>query len=142
MLTTITEPASNLGDTTPHYLQKDALARTLLVVHLEADLSEKFNLNLGYILKGAPDPDNQDDTLYRASYQKLMDTLRNDDFLTADSGDKLWGFVPGGTASGWWRIRADASLRLCLNEQRDCAGIGPFVYVVNNGMSDACLCAH
>ena len=58
MLTKITELASNLGNTTPHYLQKDALACTLLVVHLKVDLSEKFNLNLGYILKGAPDLDN------------------------------------------------------------------------------------
>ena len=89
MLITITEPASNLGDTTPYYLQKDALAHTLLVIYLEADLLEKFNLNLGYILKGAPDLDNQDDTLYKASYQKLMHTLQNDNFLTTGNGDKL-----------------------------------------------------
>ena len=142
VLTTIIEPTSNLGDTTPHYLQKDASARTLLVIHLEADLSEKFKLNLSWILKRAPDPDNQDDTLYKASYQKLMDTLRNDDFLTADNGDKLWGFVPRGTESGWWQIRADTLLRLCLNKQIDCAGIDLFIYVINNGMSDAYLCAH
>ena len=116
MLTTITEPASNFRGTISHYLQKDALAHTLLVVHLEADLSEKFNLNLGYILKGASGLDNQDDTLYKALYQKLMDTLWNHNFLTTDNGDKLWGFVPGGTASGWWQIRGNASLRLCLNE--------------------------
>lgn len=142
MLTTSAGSASSLAVTSPEYLPKDCLVRTILVVHLETDLSEKFNLNLGYILTGAPDPDNQNDTLYRASYQKLMDTFRSDDFLTANSGDKLWGFVPGGTASGWWRIRADASLRLCLNEQRDCAGIGPFLYVVNDGMSDPWMCAH
>lgn len=89
MLTTIIEPASNLGNTTLYYLQKDVLARTLLVIHFEADLSEKFNLNLGYILKEALDPDNQDNTLYKALYQKLMDILWNDNFLTINSGDKL-----------------------------------------------------
>ena len=110
MLTTITDSASNLGGTTSQYLQKDALACIILVIHLKVDLSEKFYLNLGYILKGAPDPDNQDDMLYKASYQKLIDILWNDDFLIVDSGDKLWGFIPGGTASGWWQIRANASL--------------------------------
>lgn len=89
MLTIITKPALNLEDTTSQYLQKDALVRTLLVIHLKADLSEKFNLNLGYILKKAPDLDNQDDTLYKVSYQKLMNTLWKDNFLTADSRNKL-----------------------------------------------------
>ena len=89
MLITITKPASNLGDITPLYLQKDALARTLLAVYLKTDLLERFNLNLVYILKRALDLDNQDDTLYKALYQKLIDTLRNDDFLTADNRNKL-----------------------------------------------------
>lgn len=89
MLITITEPVSNFGDTTLQYLQKNILARIFLVIYLEKDLSEKFNFNLGYILKRVLDSDNQDDTLYKASYQKLMDTFWNDDFLTIDSRDKF-----------------------------------------------------
>ncbi len=98
------------------------------------DILEKFNLNLGYILTGASDPDNQDDALYKVSFIKFMDTLRSDNFITTESGDKLWGLVPGGLASGWWRIRSDTSLILCLNEQSDLVGIGLFLFVVNNGM--------
>lgn len=67
--------------TAPQYLQQDTLVRIIVVVHLEADLSEKFKLNFGYILTGAPDPDNKDDILNRASYQKLIDTFRNEDFF-------------------------------------------------------------
>lgn len=136
MLTTNAESAPSIADTTSQYLLKDGLAYTILVIHLKTNLSEKFNLNLGYILTRAPDSDNQDDTLYRASYHKLMDTLRNEDFLTANSRDKLWGFVLGETASSWWQIRANILLRLYLNKQRDCADIGPFLYVDNNSVYD------
>ncbi len=54
--------------------------------------------------------------------------------MTTKSGDKLWGLIPGGLASGWWRIRSDTSPRLCLNKQRDLVGIASFLFVVNNGM--------
>ncbi len=134
VLTRSAESSSNPPINTPKYLTKDALPGTILVIHLEMDISEKFNLNLGYILTGASDPDNQDDVLYKASFIKLMDTLRSNNFVTTESRDKLWGLVSGGSASGWWRIRSNTSLRLCLNEQRDLVGIGPFLFVVNNSM--------
>ncbi len=125
---------SNPPINTPQYLTKDALPHTILVFHLEMNISEKFNLNLGYILTRVSDPDNQDDALYKASFIQLMDTLRSDNFVTTESGDKLWGLIPGRSASGWWRIRSDTSLKLYLNEQRDLVGIGPFLFIVNNGM--------
>ncbi len=134
VLTRSAESPSNPPIHTQQYVIKDALPRTILVIHLEIDILEKFNLNLGYILTGASDPDNQDDALYKASFIKLMVTLWSNNFVTTESGDKLWGLVPGGSASSWWRIRSDTSLRLCLNEQRDLVGIGPFLFVVNNGM--------
>ncbi len=134
VLTKSAESVSNPPINTPQYLTKDVLPRTILVIHLEMDISEKFNLNLGYILTGASDSDNQDDALYKAYFIKLMDTLRSDNFVTTESGDKWWGLVPGGSASGWWRIRSDTSLKLCLNEQRDLVNIGLFLFVVNNGM--------
>ncbi len=134
VLTRSAESPLNLSINTPHYLTKDALPRTILVIHLSMDIPEKFNLNLGYILTGASDPDNQDDALYKASFIKLMDKFRSDNLETTESRDKLWGLVPGGLASDYWKIRSDTSLRLCLNEQRDLVGIGSFLFVVNNGM--------
>ncbi len=110
------------------------LPRTILVIYLEMDISEKFNLNLGYILIGVSDPDNQDDAIYKASFIKLIDTLQSNNFVTTESRDKLWGLVLGRSASGWWKIRSDTSLKLCLNEQRNLVGIGPFLFVINNGM--------
>lgn len=113
-----------------------------IIIRLEADLSRKFITNLGFILTGNPDPnDKVDDLLYKASYEKLLQSLRADTFLTADSGDKLWGFVPGGgLASGWWRIRADSSLRACLHAQQACSDNGRFLYVINQGSSYFFLC--
>ncbi len=116
VLTGSAESPSNPTINIPQYLIKDALPHTILVIHLEMDISEKFNLNLGYILTRASDPDNQDNALYKASFIKLMDTLRSDNFVTTESGDKLWGLVPGGLASGWWRIRSATSLRFYLKE--------------------------
>ncbi len=89
VLTRSVESPSNPPINTPQYLTKDAPPRTILVIYLEMDISEKFNFNLGYILTGALDPDNQDDALYKASFIKLMDTLRSDNFITTESGDKL-----------------------------------------------------
>lgn len=110
-----------------------------IIIRLEADLSKKFIINLGFILTGNPDPkDKGGNLLYKASYDKLLQSLRGDTFLTADSGDKLWGFVPGGgLASGWWRIRADSSLRACLHAQQQACSdhTGQFLYVINQGSS-------
>lgn len=109
---------------------------SVIIIRLEADLSKNFITNLGFILSGKPDPnDKGDDLVYKASYEKLFQSLCTaDTFLTADSGDKLWGFVPGGgLASGWWRIRADSSLRACLHAQQACRDIGRFLYVINQG---------
>lgn len=107
---------------------------SVIIIHLEADLSEKVIFNLGLILAGTPDPnDRRGDSLYKASYEKLFQSLHADKFLTADSGDKLWGFVPGGPAPGWWRIRADFSLHACLHAQRACSDVGRFFYVINHG---------
>ena len=47
----------------PQYLTKNSLPRIILAIHLKMNLSEEFNLNLGYILIGISDPDNQDNTL-------------------------------------------------------------------------------
>ncbi len=41
------------------YLTKDVVSCIVLVIHLEIDISEKLNLNLGYILTRASDLDNQ-----------------------------------------------------------------------------------
>lgn len=107
---------------------------SVIIIHLEADLSEKVIFNLGLILTGTSDPnDRRRDSLYKASYEKLFQSLHADKFLTADSGDKLWGFVPKGPAPGWWRIRADFSLHACLHAQRACSDVGRFFYVINHG---------
>lgn len=79
----------------PQYLKKDALPYTIFVIYLEIDLLEKFNLNLGYILTGVLNLNNQDDTLYKAFVNKLIDTLLCNNFITIESGDKLWGLIPG-----------------------------------------------
>lgn len=122
--------------TSPHNNDKH-LRDSAIIIRLEADLSKKVITNLGLILTGSPEPtDKGGDLLYQASYEKLFQSLRADSFLTADSGDKLWGFVPGGgLASGWWRIRADPSLRACLHAQQAYSDIGPFLYVINQGSS-------
>ena len=75
MLTTSTESAPSIAGRTSQYLPKDGLACIILIIYLETDLSEKFNLNLGYILIKVSDPDNQNDTLYKTAYQKLMVTV-------------------------------------------------------------------
>lgn len=109
---------------------------SVIIIRLETDLSKNFITNLGFILSGKPDPnDKGDDLVYKASYENLFQSLcAADTFLTADSGDKLWGFVPGGgLASGWWRIRADSSLRACLHAQQACSDYGRFLYVINQG---------
>lgn len=101
VLTTIADLAPSIADTTSQYLPNNSLACIILFVHLETNLLEKFNLNLDYILKKTSDPDNQDNTLYRASYQKLMDIFWSDNFLTGNSRDKLWSFVPTKIAFSW-----------------------------------------
>lgn len=123
--------------TSPHN-NDEHFRDSAIIIRLEADLSKKVITNLGFILTGSPSPnDKGGDLLYQASYEKLFQSLRRaDTFLAADSGDKLWGFVPGGgIASGWWRIRADPSLRACLHAQRAYSDIGPFLYVINQGSS-------
>lgn len=60
------ELLSNLLINIPAYLTKDVLPHTILVIHLEINFTEKFNLNLEYILSEASDPDNQDNVLYKA----------------------------------------------------------------------------
>lgn len=42
----------------PQYLIRDEVPCTILVIYLKMDLLEKFNLNLGYILIRASNPDN------------------------------------------------------------------------------------
>lgn len=122
--------------TSPHNNDKH-FRDSAIIIRLEADLSKKVITNLGFILTGSPElNDKGGDLLYQASYEKLFQSLRADSFLTADSGDKLWGFVlGGGLASGWWRIRADPSLRACLHAQQAYSDIGPFLYVINQGSS-------
>lgn len=71
------------------YLLKDYLVYTILVIYLETDLLKKFNLNLGYILIKTLDPDNQENILYKTSYQKLINTFWNDNFLTINHRNKL-----------------------------------------------------
>lgn len=118
----------------------------IIIIRLEADLSKKFVTSLSFILTENPLDLNMSDRgggdllLYKASYEKLFQSLSAaDSFLTADSGDKLWGFVPGGgIASGWWRIRADSSLRACLHAQQQACSdniTGRFIYVINQGSS-------
>lgn len=68
MLITSAESTSSIASIISQYLPKDNLACTDLVIYLKMDLSEKFNLNLGYILIRASSFDNQDNTLYRISY--------------------------------------------------------------------------
>lgn len=58
-------------------------------IYLEMDLLEKFNLNLKYIQTKASDPNNQDNILYKASFNKLMEMLQNDNFVTTENKDKL-----------------------------------------------------
>lgn len=116
MLTKNAELLSNLLINISAYLIKDALPHTILVIYLEMNFSEKFNLNLEYILSKASDWDNQDNMLYKAFFIKFMDILQNDNLVTTESRDKLWGLVPKGPKSGWWKIKSDILLRLCLNE--------------------------
>lgn len=86
--------------------------------YLKTDLSEKFNLNLISILTKASNPDNQDDILYRMSYQKY-DTFQSDNFITLNSRDKLWGLILERALSDWWLIRAYNSLNFWLNKEKD-----------------------
>lgn len=78
-------------------MTKNALLRKIFFIYLEIDLSKKFNLNLGYILIEALYSDNQDDVLYKASFTKLMDILRSNNFVIIETGDKLWGLILGGS---------------------------------------------
>lgn len=70
------------------------LSKYYNTLYLEIDLSEKFNLKLRYILIRASDPDNQDDVLYKASFNKLIDILQSNNFITTENRHKLWGLVP------------------------------------------------
>lgn len=58
-------------------------------IHLEIDLLKKFNLNLGYIQTRALDLNNQDNILYKTSFNKLIEMLQNDNFVIVESKDKL-----------------------------------------------------
>lgn len=119
----------------------DDVRDSVIIIHLEADLSEKFTTNLSFILSDNPDANDKGaGLLFKASYGKLIQSLRADTFLTADSGDKLWGFVPGGPAPGWWRIRADPSLHACLHAQQACNNnTGRFFYIINHGLFYFCF---
>lgn len=90
----------------PKYSRHNLLSLTkrqssckILIVYLKADLFEKFYLNLGYIRTRVPYPDNLDNMFYRTSYQKFINIFQNDNFLTANSRNKLWDFVPKRTLS-------------------------------------------
>ena len=58
VLTRSAELFLNLLVKVSQYLTKYLLLHTILVIHLEMNLSEKFNLNLRYILIKALDADN------------------------------------------------------------------------------------
>lgn len=60
--------APSIVGITSQYLPKYGLVYIILIIYLEINLLEKFNLNLSYILIRVPDFDNQDNTLYKASY--------------------------------------------------------------------------
>ena len=101
MLTRNAETLSNLPINILQYLIKNSLSHIILVIHLKINLSEKFNLNLRFILKRTSDPDNQDNALYKVSFTKLIDILQNNNFKITESRDKLWGLVPKRSPSGW-----------------------------------------
>lgn len=85
VLTKSIELPSNPPIKIPQYLIKDALLRTILVINLEMDLPKKYNLNLGYILTKALDLDNQENVLYKMSFNKLMNILWNNNFIITKS---------------------------------------------------------
>ena len=58
VLTRSAESPSNPLINTSQYLRKDSPPCIILVIYLEMDVSEKSNLNLGYILIEVSDLDN------------------------------------------------------------------------------------
>lgn len=81
VLTRNADLPSNPSIKTPQYLTKNALLYTILVIYLEINLVEKFNLNLEYILTKA--------LYYKTSFNILMDLLQSNNFITKKSRDKL-----------------------------------------------------
>lgn len=68
MLTRSVELPLNPLIKTSQYLLKDKLSSIKLVIYLEIDLLEKFNLNLEYILIGVLNLDNQGNVLYKVFF--------------------------------------------------------------------------
>lgn len=89
MLITNAQLILSFIDITSQYLSNDSLTYIILVIYLKIDQWEKFNFNLDYILSKALDPDNQDNMLYKTSYQKLIDILWDNNFSISNSKDKL-----------------------------------------------------
>lgn len=58
ILTRNVESPLNSSIKRSQYLKKDPLLYTILVIHFEIDFSEKFNLNVGFILIKVSNSDN------------------------------------------------------------------------------------
>lgn len=59
---------------------------------------------------------NQDNILYKVLFNKLINIMQNNKFINIKNRDKLWSLVLRKMSFGWWKIRINILLRLCLNK--------------------------
>lgn len=84
-----TELPLNLSIKLSQYLIKEISACIILVIYLEINLLEKFNLSLRYILTKFLDLNNPEKALYKVFFIKLIDILRSKNFVMKENGNKL-----------------------------------------------------
>lgn len=92
-------------------------------------------LNILCILTDVYDESQANNMFHRASYQKLCSSLREEGVMAEPTSSKLWGWVNAGPSPGWWRIRANPSLRSCLLAQVRFNEGGRFSFVITQGMT-------
>ena len=92
-------------------------------------------LNMSCIFTDVYDESQANNMFHRASYQTLCSSLREEGVIADPTRFKLWGWVNAGPSPGWWRIRANPSLRSCLLSQARFNESGCFSFVITQGMT-------
>ena len=87
-------------------------------------------LNMSCIFTDVYDESQANNIFYQASYQILCSSLWEEGVIADPTRFKLWGWVNARPSLGWWRIRANPSLRSCLLSQAKFNESGCFFFII------------
>lgn len=93
-----------------------------------------MRLKISCILTDLYNKNQANNIFYRALYQILFSSLREENIMVEASCFKLQDWVDIRPFPGWWRIRANSSLKSCLLDQAKYSEDKRFSFVITQSM--------